>query len=106
MRDNGKALQQFDVAYFAASVDPVEKNKEFAESLKLDFPILSDPGAETAMAYGIYNPEREIANRVTFYIGTEGKILAVDTEVTTDSHGADVVKKLEELEIPRLEKAD
>ncbi len=36
-------LRTFDVAYFAASVDDAETNKKFAESLELDYPILSDP---------------------------------------------------------------
>ena len=31
------------MAYFTASCDDVETNKKFAESLKLDYPILSDP---------------------------------------------------------------
>ncbi len=30
------------MVYFTASCDPVKKNTEFAESLKLDYPILSD----------------------------------------------------------------
>ena len=31
-RDQGEAIRKYDVAYFTASVDPVEKNKKFAES--------------------------------------------------------------------------
>ena len=46
-------LRRFDVKYFGASVDPPEKNAEFAKSLGLDFPILSDPAKTTARAYGV-----------------------------------------------------
>ena len=46
-------LRAFDVAYFAASVDDAKTNKEFAESLELDYPILSDPDKKVAEAYGV-----------------------------------------------------
>jgi peroxiredoxin Q/BCP len=106
LRENGKAIREFDVAYFAASVDPAEKNKEFAESLELDYPILSDPQAETAKQLGIYNEDRKIANRVTFYIGEDNKILLVDDKVKVDEHGADVAKQLKELGVPKAETSE
>ena len=56
---NGGKLRHYDVAYFMASTDVVEGdkgNKAFAESERADFPILSDPGKETATAYGVLNP--------------------------------------------------
>ena len=37
------------MAYFAASCDDVETNTKFAESLDLDYPMLSDPGCEAAL---------------------------------------------------------
>src|SRR6187431_3759026 len=57
---NGDKIRKFDVAYFMASVDPLEGeigNKAFAESEKTDFPILADPTKETANAYGVVHPE-------------------------------------------------
>ena len=71
-------------------------NKAFAESLGLDYPILSDPSRETAKAYGVLNP-KGFANRWTFYIGKDGKILFVDKKVKAGAHGADVAAKLKEL---------
>jgi peroxiredoxin Q/BCP len=41
------------VAYFAASIDKPETNRKFAQSLELDYPILSDPGKQVARAYGV-----------------------------------------------------
>ena len=98
-RENGEKLKQFDVAYFTASCDPVEKNKEFAESLELDYPILSDPDGSVAKAFGIYNAERNAAARVTFIIGKDGKILDADSKVNVADHGSDVAKKLMDLGI-------
>jgi peroxiredoxin Q/BCP len=83
------------VAYFAASVDDAETNKKFAESLDLDYPILSDPGKETAEAYGVLRGN--FAARHTFYIGPDGKILYVDREVKPSSAGKEIAARLAEL---------
>jgi thioredoxin-dependent peroxiredoxin len=93
-------LSHFDVAYFTASCDDPETNKKFAESLNLDYPILSDPGRETAKAYGVVTGEKKNASRWTFYIGKDGKILFIDDKVKAAAHGADVVAKLKELGVP------
>lgn len=97
---DGDKMRAFQVAYFTASNDPVEKNTEFAKSLDADYPILSDPDSSVAMKYGIYNADRKAAQRVTFYIGADGKILFIDKNVKTDAHGADVAAKLKELGVP------
>jgi len=97
MRETGPGIRAYDVAYFTASVDPAETNKKFAESLQLDYPILSDPTFATAKAYGVFNDDRKFANRWTFYVGKDGKILFIDTAVKTGSHGSDIAGKLKEL---------
>jgi peroxiredoxin Q/BCP len=89
------------VAYFAASVDDVETNTKFAESLGADFPILSDADKKVAEAYGVLKPDGGTANRWTFYIGTDGKILAVDKKVDVKTAGADIAAKLGELGVAR-----
>lgn len=90
-------MQKFDVAYFTASCDTPETNKKFAESLDLDYPILSDPGKKVAKSYGVVTAERNLPYRWTFYIGKDGKILYVDRKVKAKQHGTDVVAKLKEL---------
>jgi len=85
-----------DVRYFAASVDWLDANRRFAESLGLTYPILSDPTKEVARAYGVLAPSG-YASRWTFYIGPDGRILEIDKKVSPGSHGADVVKRLTEL---------
>jgi peroxiredoxin Q/BCP len=89
------------VAYFAASTDDAETNAKFAESLKLDYPILSDPGKEVARAYGVLNGD--YAARHTFYIGSDGKIAHIDRKVSPGSAGPDVASRLVELGIPESE---
>ena len=96
-RDNGKAIRGFNVAYFTASVDTVELNKKFAESLELDYPILSDPSKKVAAAYGVVNAERKVPFRHTYYIGKDGKILHIDRTVNAAAHGKDLVDQLKKL---------
>lgn len=104
MREHGEAIREFEVRYFAASCDPVEGEKgnaAFAESLDLDFPILSDESKLTAIAYGVVNDERRVPHRWTFYIGKDGKILYIDKNVQSRQHGADIAAKLEELGVAK-----
>jgi peroxiredoxin Q/BCP len=83
------------------STDTPQKNKEFAESLGADFPILADPDGTAAEPYGVLVPVVGVAKRWTFYIDKDGKVLFVDKDVRVDSAGADVARKLAELGIPR-----
>jgi peroxiredoxin Q/BCP len=85
------------VAYFTASVDTPDTNKKFAESLALDYPILSDPGKDVAKAYGTITGDKAYASRWTFYIGKDGKILHIDKQVNPASHGQDVIDRLKAL---------
>ena len=88
------------MAYYAASVDTADTNKEFAASLSLDYPVLSDPTKETARAYGVLG-DSGYASRTTFYIGKDGKVLYVDREVKPGEHGAAVAAKLAELGVAK-----
>lgn len=101
MRDNGEQIRKYDVAYFTASCDTPEFNKEFAEELKLDFPILSDPSKKVAEAYGVVHEGRPNPERWTFFIDKDGVVRFIDKEVKTATHGEDVVKKLEELGVEK-----
>ncbi len=87
--------------YFTASVDDAETNKKFAEHVEADYPILSDPEKKVAAAYGVVTPERQMASRWTFYIGPDGKILAIDQKVSPRTAGADIVTKLQELGVKK-----
>jgi thioredoxin-dependent peroxiredoxin len=87
------------------SVDTLEDNTKFAKENEADFPILADPSKETAKAYGVIRtdvpPEKQFAARWTYYIGADGKILAIDKSPTTATAGAVMVKKLDELGVKK-----
>ena len=89
------------MAYFAASIDKPETNRKFAESLELDYPILSDPGKDTARAYGVLRGMGLYAARQTIYIGIDGKVLFIDDKVKTDTAGEDLAARLEQLGVAK-----
>jgi thioredoxin-dependent peroxiredoxin len=89
------------VAHFAISVDTPETNKAFAQAVAVDYPILSDPSRKVATAYGVIDEDQPFPSRWTFYIGSDGRILFVDKQVSPTSHGKNVAAKLAELGIPR-----
>ena len=86
------------------SVDKLEDNTAFAKQENADFPILADPTQKTAEAYGVlkdYGKMGRLANRWTFYIGPDGKILAIDKAVKPASSGEALITELKELKVPQ-----
>ena len=103
MREFGGELKKLNAAYFTASVDAVDGpkgNAAFAKSLDLDYPILSDPTKKTAKAYGVLSA-RGYSNRITFYIGKDGKIIRIDKKVNVAKHGLDIAKNLGSLGVEK-----
>jgi peroxiredoxin Q/BCP len=116
LAEHGDMIRKYNVTYFMASVDPLDKNIEFAkatsvnlggqrgsvEKKEADFPILSDPTKETAKAYGVLN-DQGMTNRWTFYIGKDGKILAIDKDVSKHvaTSAEDMAAKLGELGVAK-----
>ena len=101
---DGEKIRRYDVAYFMASVDPVDGEKgnmAFAASEKADFPVLADPTKETATAYGVLSPDGAYARRWTFYIGKDGTIAAIDKAVRPATSAEDMIARLEELKVAR-----
>lgn len=95
---SGETIKKFNVSYFMASVDDPELNKKFAEQEQANFPMLSDPSRKVADAYGVLKvPGTGTAQRWTFYIGPDGKIVYIEKNVNTATAGADLATKLEEL---------
>ncbi|MDE0762377.1 MAG: peroxiredoxin [Cellvibrionales bacterium] len=99
LADNGHLLKRLEVAYFMASVDPVEKNREFADAYQADFPLLSDPTKQAARDYEVLSLGM-YAKRHTFYIGKDGNILFIDRDVRPAQSAQDMAAKLEELGVP------
>ena len=83
------------------SVDDPQTNKEFAESLGADFPLLSNPEKDVALAYGVVNAERRVPFRWTYIIGPDGKIRKIDKGVSPSTAGEDLVADLTALGVAK-----
>lgn len=90
LAENGDKLKKFNAQYFMASTDDIEKNIEFAQETKADFPLLSDPEGEAADAYDV--SMFGFAKRHTFYIDKMGKVVMIDKNVRPETSAEDMAK--------------
>jgi peroxiredoxin Q/BCP len=81
------------------SVDTLAENTAFAQKEQANFPLLADPTKETANKYGVIG-RFDVANRWTFFIGPDGKILEIEKMVAPATAGADAVATLKALGAP------
>ena len=96
LRDSAREIQNFDVAYFMASVDTLEDNTAFAAEHEANFPILADPSKEMVDAYGALMGVG-FANRWTYYIGSDGTVLKIDKATNAATAGRDLVQTMNDL---------
>lgn len=69
-----------DAQVLGVSMDTLETQTKFAESLNSPFPLMADAEGTAARAYGVMSETKEgakYASRVTFVIGKDGKIASV-----------------------------
>lgn len=100
LAQNGHLIREYDVSYFMASVDPLDRNKGFAAETGADFPLLSDEQKTVARAYGVLHP-LGFARRHTIYIGKDGRVMKIDTDVRPATSAEDMAATLGELGVPR-----
>jgi len=77
MRSYQAGISEFtdtESVVFGISRDDVETNRKFAESLDLAFPLLSDTEGAVINQYGGMMERHELAKRVTYVVGKDGKI--------------------------------
>ena len=85
-------FEEYDAQLLGISVDDLDSHEDFAESLKLNFPLLADddPSGEVARQYGVLDPEDGKCNRALFVVGPEGDIQwreIVPRSVNPGAHG-------------------
>ncbi len=98
LRDAAKDLEKLSAVILGISVDITKTQKEFCEQQKLPFDLLADEDGKLAKLFGVFNPKRNLAIRVTFVIDPKGIIRAVDSKVNVQTHGQDLIKLLRELQ--------
>ncbi|MEY2588712.1 MAG: mycoredoxin-dependent peroxiredoxin [Acidimicrobiaceae bacterium] len=77
LRDDNSKYEQAGMQVLAVSCDSRHAQAKWAEEQGFGFPVLSDfwPHGEVAKAYGVFNEALGCANRGTFIIDKEGKVV-------------------------------
>jgi peroxiredoxin len=77
-RDSAADLNKVKATVLGVSVDTFFAQKAWADSMKLNFPLLSDFNKTVVRQYGVVNPDmiglKDIAKRSVFVIDTGGTI--------------------------------
>ncbi len=72
------------------STDPIETLRRFKEQYGLPYPLLSDADGSVARRYGGVVPIFGVANRATFVVGRDGRIV----EIVTGSEAIDPTRSI------------
>jgi len=76
-RDNIGDLKKDNIEVVGVSFDSPESHQKFISKYTLNFPLLADTDGKIADAYGVKMADRNMARRVSFLIGLDGKIAHV-----------------------------
>ena len=85
-RDRLGELQTNNVAVIGVSFDSAESHKKFAAEYQLNFTLLADTEGKIIAAYDTKMPLMKMSKRVSFLIGTDGKILHVTDAMNPQTH--------------------
>lgn len=84
-------LRAWNAEVLGVSGDGFDRQCEFARSLELAFPLISDPEQLIAAEYGARRALLALDRRITYVIDPAGRIAAVfHHEITIPRHDADV----------------
>jgi len=78
------------------SFRPPEFNKDLCEKENIAFQLLSDEDRVVTKRYGVFDPQNNCAQRVTFFVDKEGVVRAIDRRVNPLTHGKDLAALVKE----------
>ena len=99
-RDSIGDLKKSGVEVLGVSFDGEESHQKFIEKHNLNFPLLADTDGKIADAYGVRVPGKNVARRVSFLIGKDGKIVHVTDSPQADVHLNEMKAAVEKLRKP------
>ncbi|HSA12165.1 MAG TPA: peroxiredoxin [Candidatus Paceibacterota bacterium] len=85
-RDGMADLKKDKVEVVGVSFDSADSHQKFIAKYKLNFPLLADTDGRIADAFGVRLTGRNMARRVSFLIGLDGKIAHVTDSPSADTH--------------------
>jgi thioredoxin-dependent peroxiredoxin len=94
-RDLRPAYEGKNVVILGVSFDGVEANKKFADKFGFNFPLLCDTDKKIGLAYGAATDASQgTATRISYLIGTDGKIERAYGKVNAKEHPAAALAEL------------
>jgi len=85
-RDRMGELQKDNVEVIGVSFDTAARQKAFTDKYKLNFPLVGDPDGKIVNLYGVRMDHLDMAHRVSFLIGLDGKIVHVTDAGNPEVH--------------------
>ncbi|HWD92540.1 MAG TPA: peroxiredoxin [Verrucomicrobiae bacterium] len=85
-RDSIGDLKDSNVQVIGVSFDSSDSHQKFITKYSLPFPLIADTDGKIADVYGVRMPDRNMAQRVSFLIGLDGKIAHVTNSGKADVH--------------------
>ena len=85
-RDRMGELQTNNVEVVGVSYDSAESHKKFIAEYNLNFTLLADTEGKIIEAYDAKMPLLKMSKRVSFLIGTDGKIVHVTDAMSAQAH--------------------
>ena len=98
LRDNTAAIGKKGFAVVSVSTDSVKSHEGFKTKHGLTQTLVSDKDRKIINLYGVVSPSNT-ARRVSFLVDGEGKIRHIWKKVDTNSHGGEILAKIEELSL-------
>jgi peroxiredoxin Q/BCP len=96
-----KQFNKLDTAVVGCSADSIEAQAKFKIKHKLNFPLLADRDFNVIEAYGARRMKSFLGKsflgivRMTFWIGTDGRIRKIWDKVSTNGHAAEVLAAIQ-----------
>jgi len=85
-RDRLGELQKDNVEVIGVSFDTTESHLKFTAKYQLNFPLVADPDGKIVNLYGVRMDHMDMARRVSFLIGLDGKITHVTESGNPETH--------------------
>jgi peroxiredoxin Q/BCP len=86
LRDRMGELQTNNVEVIGVSFDSADSHKKFATEYHLNFTLVADTDGKIAGLYDVKMPLMNMAKRVSFLIGMDGKIVHVTNAMNPQVH--------------------
>tara|TARA_B100001123_G_scaffold397490_1_gene480759 strand:- start:92 stop:379 length:288 start_codon:yes stop_codon:yes gene_type:complete len=85
-------INDLEIQVFGVSVQGAESHRRFVDRDGLNFPLLVDVGRNLSLLFGAADEaSSRTSERMAVYIDMQGRILKIEKQLNTKTHGTDLV---------------